>query len=133
MLGVGIDIVNVKRMGRILNSNGSPFLSKVFTKSEILNSKRFKNKAEYFSKLFAFKESFVKAKGCGFTSSSRPNSIEIHLHNRSKLGISFPEEIEAYFKSRKINVIDVEYFKIENNIICKLIVDLEYDCNYEKV
>ncbi len=125
MLGVGIDIVDIKRMRRVLSSNGGSFLNRVFTKREIANSKKFKNKAEYFSKLFAFKESFVKAKGCGFTSLARPGNIEVQLYNRLKSKSFFPKKMKAYFKNKKVNLIDVEYFKVEDNIVCKLIVDLK--------
>lgn len=95
VLGIGTDIVDVKRMEKaILNQT---FLNKAFTESE---RERIK-KAETAAGIFAAKEAFVKALGTGF-SGVRIKDIEIVkdelgkpyfvLYNRAK---SFMDEKNA--------------------------------------
>jgi len=121
MIGVGIDIVEVSRINKIIKRDDGAFLRKVFTKKEILNSVMFPSRAEYFSLLFAFKESFAKAKGSGFTKSLRPNEIGLDI---LKNPVSFPGDMKVYFKNKKIrNMRLIEFSKIENNIICCIILD----------
>jgi holo-[acyl-carrier protein] synthase len=122
MLGVGVDIVNIGRMRQILNRDDGSFLNRIFTKKEISYSKEFSDQAEYFSRIFAFKESFAKAKGCGFRN-VRPGDIEVRIYGKLEPRISHQENIQAYFKKQRIDLIDVVYLRIENNIICSLIIN----------
>ena len=48
------------------NSIIDTFINRVFSKSEIYQSKKNQNKSNYFSKRFAAKEAFMKALGTGF-------------------------------------------------------------------
>jgi phosphopantetheine--protein transferase-like protein len=122
MLGVGIDIINIDRMRQILNRDDGSFLNRIFTKKEISYSKKFNDQAEYFSRIFAFKESFVKAKGCGFRN-VKPNDIEVRIYGGLKPPTLQQENIRAYFKRQRIDLIDIVYLRIENNIICSLIIN----------
>ena len=61
-INLGVDIVLVDRINKILNSERkSRFLSKVFSSSEISDSKNRQNQSEYFSGRFAAKEAIKKA------------------------------------------------------------------------
>ncbi len=61
-INLGVDIVLVDRINKILNSERkSRFLSKVFSRSEISDSKNRQNQSEYFSGRFAAKEAIKKA------------------------------------------------------------------------
>ena len=62
--GNGVDIVRNKRIEKSLKLIG--FVNRIFTKNEIVQSKKIKNKINFFAKRFAAKEAFVKAIGTGF-------------------------------------------------------------------
>ena len=62
--GIGVDIVENQRIRKLIRNK--QFIHRVFSKNEINNSKKVKNKANYFSKRFAAKESLSKALGIGF-------------------------------------------------------------------
>ena len=64
IVGTGVDIVENSRIKKSILNN--LFLNRVFTREEILNSKKMKNKSSYFAKRFAAKEAFVKSLGIGF-------------------------------------------------------------------
>ena len=61
-INLGVDIVLVDRINKILNSKTkSRFLNKIFSHSEISDSKNRQNQSEYFSGRFAAKEAIKKA------------------------------------------------------------------------
>ena len=64
IIGVGIDIVECLRVEKSLKNK--KFVTRIFSSKEILLSKKYSNKINYYSKRFAAKESFVKSIGTGF-------------------------------------------------------------------
>jgi len=64
ILGIGVDIVENLRIKKSLQNK--QFISRIFSSNEILLSKNFKNKINYYSKRFAAKEAFAKSIGTGF-------------------------------------------------------------------
>ncbi len=124
MLSTGIDIVGLNRLHRVLARDSGEFSRKVFTVKEILNSKRYICKTGYFSRIFAFKESFVKAMGCGFISSVKPIDIELILPGNLKTFKISPRNIHAFFKNKAIDIVDIRFFEIKDNMVCNLVVNL---------
>ena len=80
--GIGTDLINSKRVEKLLNKFGNKFLFKIFSNEEIKNSKTSYNKALYFSKRFAGKEAFWKAISPNIDNTLYFNEIEI-LSNES--------------------------------------------------
>ena len=64
IIGNGVDIVKNERIKKSLELKN--FVNRIFTKNEIVQSKKIKNKINFFAKRFAAKEAFVKAIGTGF-------------------------------------------------------------------
>jgi holo-[acyl-carrier-protein] synthase len=60
---VGIDIVDIGRIGGVLERCGERFLEKVFAPSEIARARSKKHPQEYLAGRFAAKEAFMKARG----------------------------------------------------------------------
>jgi holo-[acyl-carrier protein] synthase len=60
---VGVDIVDVSRIGEIIRKYGDKFLEKVFTEEEMAYVKRGRRTNESFAGRFAAKEAFMKANG----------------------------------------------------------------------
>ncbi|MBY0533701.1 MAG: holo-ACP synthase [Rickettsiaceae bacterium] len=67
IIGIGTDIVNVKRIETIFKKYGDKFLSKNFHELEIVDFKNLPEhkKLGYLAKRFAAKEAIAKALGCG--------------------------------------------------------------------
>tara|TARA_B100000989_G_scaffold7401_1_gene5136 strand:- start:3988 stop:4374 length:387 start_codon:yes stop_codon:yes gene_type:complete len=103
ILGVGVDIIENKRIGRLIKKK--IFIKRTFSKNEINFSKKTTNKTNFFSKRFAAKESFVKSVGIGF--SSNLNFIDIEILNDIKG--------KPYFKiNKKVDSIIKNIFEIKN-------------------
>ena len=66
ILGVGSDIIDIRRIERTLERYGERFLDRVFTQTERLKSDRLANRAASYAKRFAAKEACAKALGTGF-------------------------------------------------------------------
>ncbi|OPY02932.1 MAG: Holo-(acyl-carrier-protein) synthase [Syntrophorhabdus sp. PtaB.Bin047] len=60
---VGIDIVDIARIGAVLERHGERFLEKVFAPSEIARAREKRQPQEYLAGRFAAKEAFMKARG----------------------------------------------------------------------
>ena len=82
--GIGADLVNSERVEKLLNKFGNKFLFRIFSKEEIKNSKKYYNKALYFSKRFAGKEAFWKAISPNRENTLYLNEIEVLSNNNGK-------------------------------------------------
>ena len=77
IIGIGIDIMNIERIGSIIKRYGNKFTERIFAPIEISNAAKNKRQAEYFAKRFAAKEACVKALGCGFGKCATTKEIVI--------------------------------------------------------
>ena len=102
-LGIGIDIINNKRIRALINNKS--FIDRTYSKSEIKLSKKILNKTNYFAKRFAAKESLAKSIGTGFRNNLNFKDIEILNDRKGK---------PYYFKTKKINSIINKKFKVKN-------------------
>ena len=74
-VGIGVDIVDNNRIKSLIRNK--TFIKRTFSQKEIIISKKYSNKLNFFSKRFAAKESFVKALGTGFRNNLNFRDIEI--------------------------------------------------------
>tara|TARA_B100001059_G_C17632066_1_gene474942 strand:- start:213 stop:599 length:387 start_codon:yes stop_codon:yes gene_type:complete len=102
ILGIGIDVIENKRIKRLLNNK--IFIKRTFGKNEIKFSKKISNKINYFAKRFAAKEALAKSIGTGFRNNLNLKDIEIL---NDKIGKPF------YYKSNKISRIINKKFKVK--------------------
>ena len=116
ILGIGTDIVEVLRFKNLIKNKS--FIKRIFTKSEILNSKKTNSKANYFSKRFAAKEALMKAIGTGFTKGVNFKDICIVNNKLGKPNIKCNNKIKKLIISR---------FKIKN---FNLFLSLSDEKNY---
>jgi holo-[acyl-carrier protein] synthase len=65
ILGLGNDIVDIRRIEKIIERYGDRFLDRVFTKTERLKSDGRRQRAASYAKRFAAKEACSKALGTG--------------------------------------------------------------------
>jgi len=67
ILGIGQDIIDIRRVERTLDRFGDRFVERVFTEIERRKSDRRANRAASYAKRFAAKEACSKALGTGFS------------------------------------------------------------------
>jgi holo-[acyl-carrier protein] synthase len=66
ILGIGSDIIDIRRIERTLDRFGERFVERVFTETERRKSDGRPNRAASYAKRFAAKEACSKALGTGF-------------------------------------------------------------------
>jgi holo-[acyl-carrier protein] synthase len=65
ILGIGSDLVDVRRIARVIDRHGERFLARIFTATERGKAERRANRVETYAKRFAAKEACAKALGTG--------------------------------------------------------------------
>ena len=103
ILGIGVDIIQNSRIKKAIKNKS--FVSRIFSKSEITNSKKKNNKTNYFAKRFAAKEAFVKSIGIGIRKGINFKDIYVINDKSGKPNIRF---------SNKVNNLIIKKFKTRN-------------------
>ena len=66
IVGIGTDLVDIRRIAKTIERHGERFLQRVFTETECALAERRANRVETYPKRFAAKEACAKALGTGF-------------------------------------------------------------------
>ena len=98
IIGNGVDIIKNSRINSSLKIKG--FLNRIFTKNEIEQGKKLKNKINFYAKRFAAKEAFVKAIGSGFRSDINFIDIEINNYKSGKPYILLSKKLKTFLKKK---------------------------------
>jgi len=131
IIGVGVDIVDNTRVKKSIRNK--KFISRIFSKKEIINSKKFNDKINYFSKRFAAKESLSKAIGTGFRKGLNFKDISI-LNDRYgkpyyELNNKVKKLIYSKLKVKKIKIslslADEKKYSIAFSVIHKWLVKVQ--------
>ena len=122
--GIGSDIIDIRRIRRVIKKYGYRFKKKCFHDSEIIRSDNKYNSAESYAKRYAAKEACAKALGTGLARGVFWKDIEIRnnkygkpfiiLHNKAK---SFIRQSDNKSYSIDVSLSDEKEFAIANVII----------------
>jgi holo-[acyl-carrier protein] synthase len=77
IVGLGIDVAEVKRIQAVIESQREKFLRRVYTANEAAYCEQFKNKYERYAGRFAVKEAAMKALGTGWSRGVRWVDVEV--------------------------------------------------------
>ncbi len=77
IVGLGIDVAEVKRIQAVIVAQGERFLRRVYTQDEVAYCEKFKNKYERYAGRFAVKEAAMKALGTGWSHGVRWVDVEV--------------------------------------------------------
>ena len=116
ILGIGVDIIQNSRIKNAIKKK--LFINRIFSKVEILNSKKVKNKTNFFAKRFAAKEAFVKSIGTGIIKGINFKNIYVINDKSGKPNIKF---------SNKVKNLMIKKFKIKTY---NLFLSLSDEKNY---
>ena len=100
IFGLGTDIVNIKRLEKVLKKNNNTFKTRIFSKSEILYCDKKSNPFPYYAKRYAAKEALSKALGTGIRKGVNFKDIEISNNNHGKPSIKLKGETAIFLKKK---------------------------------
>ena len=101
IIGIGNDLIDIRRIERTLKRYGDRFLNRFFTTTEQKVSERRLNRVESYAKRFAAKEAFTKALGTGINKGISLKNIEIFNDSLGKPKIKLRGRVNNFLK-RKI-------------------------------
>ncbi len=107
ILGIGIDIIKIKRIKYIYKKNKNKFSKKILTKKEISEYKKKKDKINYLAKKFTSKEAISKALGTGINKGINFKSFEIYHNKYGKPKIKLFNKALSIFKKKKATRINI--------------------------
>jgi len=101
IFGIGTDIVNIKRIEKLIKKDGKTFKKRIFSKKETIYCEKKKIPSRFYAKRFAAKEAFSKALGTGIRNGIDFKDIEV---SNDKLGKPFIKlkGSTAKFKKKKM-------------------------------
>jgi holo-[acyl-carrier protein] synthase len=77
ILGLGTDIIEVLRIGKMIERHGEVFLQRIYTDEEIRYCQRRKEYTQHFAGRWAAKEAVMKTLGTGFSQGVGWRDIEV--------------------------------------------------------
>jgi holo-[acyl-carrier protein] synthase len=77
IVGLGIDVAEVKRIGEVIEAQKERFLRRVYTPDEVAYCEQFRNRYERYAGRFAVKEAAMKALGTGWSRGVRWVDVEV--------------------------------------------------------
>ncbi len=66
ILGIGTDLVDIRRIEQTIARHGERFINRIYTEAERARAERKANRIDTYAKRFAAKEACAKALGTGF-------------------------------------------------------------------
>ena len=100
IFGLGTDIVNIKRLEKILKKNKKTFVSRVFSKNEISYCDKKNNPARFYAKRYAAKEALSKALGTGIRKGINFKDIEVCNNSFGKPSIKLKGGTANFLKKK---------------------------------
>ena len=100
ILGIGTDIISIKRINNSIKKGGYNFKKKIFSDKEIKYCERKKNPSAFFAKRFAAKEAFTKALGTGIRKGISLKNIEIFNDSSGKPNIKLSGAANNFLKKK---------------------------------
>ena len=100
--GIGIDLVENKRIEKIIAKWGAKFLERVFSVEEISYCEKHAKASIHFAARFAAKESFLKALGIGMGMGVKLKEIEVVHDKYGKPDLSLHGEAGIQIEKRCI-------------------------------
>lgn len=89
MIGLGSDLIDIRRIENTLSKFGDRFKKRIFTENEIIKCERRKESAACYAKRFAAKEAAAKALGTGFRNGVFWRDLEVTNLPSGKPTITF--------------------------------------------
>jgi holo-[acyl-carrier protein] synthase len=100
--GVGTDLIEIKRVERVLARFGERFAQRILCEPELKRFRAHKQPVAYLAKRFAAKEAFTKALGTGIHAPANWHGVWVVNLKSGKPQLEFSDELQTLLKQRQI-------------------------------
>ena len=124
--GIGIDLIEVERIGKTTLRYGDRLYTKIFTENEINYCKsksNLNNQSQCFAARFAAKEAFLKAIGTGLRNGLHWKDVEVSNDNLGKPNLVLRNTALEIIKKIKTSNISLSISHTKNAAIAVVILE----------
>ncbi|MCV2526247.1 MAG: holo-ACP synthase [Candidatus Lightella neohaematopini] len=132
IIGIGIDIIEIKRIKLLLFRKGNHFPIKILHRNELLRYYKNNNPIRFLATRFAIKEAALKAFGTGIHSGLYFNQFEVINNSYGKPLLVLFGQAKILANNLSINNIHVSLTD-ERNYACALVILESSDINKTKL
>ena len=100
--GVGTDLIEIRRVEKVLKRYGERFARRILCESELKRFHAHKQPVAYLAKRFAAKEAFTKALGTGIHAPANWHGVWVVNLKSGKPVLEFSSSLKAFLQERKI-------------------------------
>ena len=100
--GVGTDLIEVKRIERVLQRFGDRFAKRILCEPELKRFRAHKQPVHYLAKRFAAKEAFTKALGTGIHAPANWHGVWVVKLRSGKPVLEFSSSLKKLLQERNI-------------------------------
>ena len=100
--GIGTDLIEIKRVERVLERFGERFARRILCEPELKRFHAHKQPVAYLAKRFAAKEAFTKALGTGIHAPANWHGVWVINLKSGKPQLEFSDELQKLLKQRQI-------------------------------
>lgn len=124
VIGIGIDIIEIERIKKSIDTYGDSFLNKIFTKNELDYCLAKHNKYQHLAARFAAKEAIYKALATGWKKDATWKSIEIINEPNGLPVVKFFGKLKEFISEDKDTKISLSHS--DNYVACVAIIYKKY-------
>ena len=100
--GVGTDLIEIKRVERVLARFGERFARRILCEPELKRFRAHRQPVAYLAKRFAAKEAFTKALGTGIHAPANWHGVWVVNLKSGKPQLEFSDELKKLLEQRDI-------------------------------
>jgi holo-[acyl-carrier protein] synthase len=123
IVGMGIDVAEVKRIAEVIESQKERFLRRVYTLDEVAYCEQFKNRYERYAGRFAVKEAAMKALGTGWSRGVRWVDLEVVRQRGGRPTLSIKGEAKKIAEALGVKNIAVSITHTAEQAIAQVIFE----------
>lgn len=120
ILGIGVDVVDVKRMKTAIDAWGPALVKKMFTETEVAYCKSKKKPHEHFAARFAAKEAVSKAMETGWSGQFRWRDVEVVNEPSGAPKVVLHDYVAAQLAQCKVHV---SLSHTENTVVAFAVIE----------
>lgn len=122
--GIGVDIVEIKRMQESLARLGERFAQRILAEHEFNDFQSQKFPEKFLAKRFAAKEAAVKALGTGFSHGISMQHISVEHDELGKPILSFHHTAQQIVANKKIKTVHLSIADENHYAIAYVVVEI---------
>jgi holo-[acyl-carrier protein] synthase len=123
IVGMGIDITEVKRIAAVIESQKERFLRRVYTPDEVAYCEQFRNRYERYAGRFAAKEAAMKALGTGWSNGVRWVDLEVVRERSGRPTLSLKGEAKKIADALRVKTIAISITHTAEQAIAQVIFE----------